>query len=54
MNIIGNGPQALSDISMVADNLIIDHAAALCGKGGQQVPVSQGLPTILVNKLTVG
>lgn len=54
MNIIGNGPQALADISMVANNLIIDHAAGLCGKGGQQVPVSQGLPTVLVNRLTVG
>jgi len=54
MNIIGNGPQALADISMGANNLIIDHSAGLCGKGGQQVPVSQGLPTILVNKLVVG
>ncbi len=54
LNIIGNGPQALADISMVADNLVMDHTAALCGKAGQQVPVSQGLPTILVNKLVVG
>lgn len=54
LNIIGNGPQALSDISMVASNLVIDHSASLCGKAGQQVPVSQGLPTVLVNKLTVG
>lgn len=54
LNIIGNGPRALADISMVGSNLIVDHGAALCGKGGQQVPVSQGLPTVLVNKLTVG
>lgn len=54
VNIIGNGPQALADISMVADNLIIDHASGMCGKGGQSVPVSQGLPTVLVRKLTVG
>lgn len=54
MNIIGNGPRALADISMVANNLKIDNSAGLCGKGGQQVPVSQGLPTVLVNKLTVG
>ena len=53
-NIIGNGPQALRDISMVADNLKIDHSASMCGKGGQSVPVSQGLPTVLINKLTVG
>ncbi len=54
MNIIGNGPQALRDISMVADNLRIDHSAGMCGKGGQHVPVSQGLPTVLINKLVVG
>ena len=54
LNIIGNGPRALASISMVADNLVIDHSAALCGKSGQQVPVSQGLPTVLVNKLIVG
>lgn len=54
LNIIGNGPRALADISMVANNLVIDHSAGLCGKGGQQVPVSQGLPTVLVNRLTVG
>ena len=54
VNIIGNGPQALRDISMVADNLLIDHSASMCGKGGQSVPVSQGLPTVLINKLIVG
>lgn len=54
INIIGNGPQALSDISMVANNLVIDHSAGMCGKGGQSVPVSQGLPTVLVDRLVVG
>ena len=54
MNIIGNGPQALQHISMVADNLKIDHSAGMCGKGGQRVGVSQGLPTVLVDKLVVG
>ena len=54
MNIIGNGPQALQHISMVADNLQIDHSAGMCGKGGQRVGVSQGLPTVLVDKLVVG
>ena len=54
MNIIGNGPQALQHISMVADNLKIDHSAGICGKGGQRVGVSQGLPTVLVDKLVVG
>ncbi len=54
MNIIGNGPQALREISMVANNLRIDHSAGMCGKGGQHVPVSQGLPTVLINRLVVG
>ena len=54
MNIIGNGPQALQHISMVGNNLKIDHSAGMCGKGGQRVGVSQGLPTILVDKLVVG
>lgn len=54
MNIIGNGPQALRDISMVANNLRIDTSAGMCGKGGQRVPVSQGLPTVKVDKLTIG
>lgn len=54
MNIIGNGPQALQHISMVGNNLKIDHSAGICGKGGQRVGVSQGLPTVLVDKLVVG
>jgi len=54
INIIGNGPQALRDISMVGNNLLIDHSTSMCGKGGQSVPVSQGLPTVLIDKLVVG
>ncbi|MCR4922271.1 MAG: TldD/PmbA family protein [Bacteroidaceae bacterium] len=54
MNIIGNGPRALRDISLVGNDLQFDHSASMCGKGGQNVPVSQGLPTVLINKLTVG
>lgn len=54
MNIIGNGPQALQRISMVGNNLKIDHSASMCGKGGQSVPVSQGLPSVLIDKLVVG
>lgn len=54
MNIIGNGPKALRDISLVGNDLLMDHSASMCGKGGQSVPVSQGLPTLLINKLTVG
>lgn len=54
INIIGNGPKALADISMVGNNLKIDEGAWTCGKDGQGVPVGQGLPSVLVSKLTVG
>lgn len=53
LNIIGNGPQALSDIEAVADDLKIDDGTWTCGKE-QSVPVSCGMPTVLVNNLTVG
>lgn len=54
INIIGNGPQALADISMAANDYLIDNGTWSCGKDGQSVPVTCGLPTVLVNKLTVG
>ncbi len=54
INIIGNGPQALADITMVGNNCKIDDGAWTCGKDGQSAPVSQGLPTVLVKSLTVG
>ncbi|WP_430971745.1 TldD/PmbA family protein [Sunxiuqinia rutila] len=54
INIIGNGPQALADITMCADDYLIDNGTWTCGKGGQSVPVTCGLPTVLVKKLTVG
>lgn len=54
VNITGNGPRALRDISMVGCDLKIDHSASMCGKGGQSVPVSQGLPTVKVDHLVVG
>lgn len=54
LNIIGNGPEALQRISMVGDNLRIDHSASMCGKEGQKVAVSQGLPMVLIDKLIVG
>ncbi len=54
INIIGNGAKALADITMVGNNLKIDEGAWTCGKDGQSVPVGQGLPSVLVSKLTVG
>lgn len=54
INIIGNGPKALADITMVANNPIIDNGSWTCGKDGQSCPVTCGMPSVLVNKLTVG
>lgn len=54
INIIGNGPKALADITMVGNNLKIDEGAWTCGKDGQGVPVGQGLPSVLISSLTVG
>ena len=54
VNIIGNGPQALADIDMVANDMKIDEGGWTCGKEGQGVPVSQGMPTVRVSKLSVG
>ncbi|HOP58513.1 MAG TPA: TldD/PmbA family protein [Bacteroidales bacterium] len=54
VNIIGNGPQALADITMVANDLQFSDGTWNCGKDGQSVPVSLGLPTVKIKKLTVG
>ncbi|MFZ2492077.1 MAG: metallopeptidase TldD-related protein [Thermoanaerobaculia bacterium] len=54
VNIIGNGPKVLELIDMVADDLKIDEGGWTCGKDGQSVPVSQGLPTVRVSSITVG
>lgn len=54
INLIGNGPESLAEIEMVANDFKMDCSTWTCGKGGQGVPVSLGLPTIKVSKLTVG
>ena len=54
VNIIGNGPDVLRDIVMVADDFKMDDSTWSCGKDGQTVPVSLGLPTVKVSKITVG
>ncbi|BDG10232.1 TldD/PmbA family protein [Anaeromyxobacter paludicola] len=54
VNIIGNGPRALEKVDMVSDDLAIDEGGWTCGKDGQSVPVSQGLPTVRVSSMTVG
>ena len=54
INIIGDGPQALADITMVANDLTFSDSTWVCGKDGQGVPVTMGLPTVKIKKLTVG
>jgi TldD protein len=53
-NIIGNGPEALRRVTMAANDAKLDTGGWTCGKDGQAAPVSQGLPTLLVSRLTVG
>jgi TldD protein len=54
INIIGNGPQALADITMLGNNFVMDSNSWTCGKDGQSCPVTLGMPSALVSKLTVG
>jgi len=54
INIIGNGPEALKAVTMVGNDSKLDSGGWTCGKNGQGVPVSQGMPTVLVSKLNVG
>ncbi len=54
INIIGNGPEVLKNITMVADDFKMAEGGWTCGKNGQGVPVSMGLPTIKVSSITVG
>jgi len=54
VNIIGNGPEALQRVTMAANDSKLDIGGWTCGKDGQGVPVSQGLPTVLVSSMTVG
>jgi len=52
--LIGNGPEALTHVSMVGNDLQLDEGIGICGKEGQNVPVGVGIPTIKINRMTVG
>src|SRR5215831_6097960 len=52
--LIGNGPDVLTHVSMVGNDLQLDEGVGTCGKDGQAVPVGVGIPTIKVDRLTVG
>jgi len=52
--LIGDGPAALSKISMVGNDLELDSGVGTCGKEGQSVPVGVGQPTLKIDEITVG
>jgi TldD protein len=52
--IIGNGPDVLTRVSMIGNDMELDPGVGTCGKDGQGVPVGVGQPTLLIDNLTVG
>jgi TldD protein len=52
--LIGNGPDVLTKVSMVGNDLELDSGVGTCGKDGQSVPVGVGQPTLKIDGLTVG
>ena len=52
--LIGDGPSALKEVSMVGNDMMLDPGIGTCGKAGQGVPVGVAQPSILINKMTVG
>ncbi len=53
-SLIGNGPDALTKVSMVGNDLMLDEGVGTCGKDGQSVPVGVGIPTLKLDSMTVG
>ena len=53
-SLIGNGPEALKYVSMVGNDLKLDEGIGTCGKEGQSVPVGVGIPTVKIDRMTVG
>ena len=52
--LIGNGPDVLTKVSMVGNDMKLDPGIGTCGKDGQGVPVGVGQPTLKIDELTVG
>ncbi len=52
--LIGSGPEVLTEVSMVGNDLALDEGVGVCGKDGQSVPVGVGMPTVKLDRLTVG
>ena len=52
--LIGNGPDAMSKISMIGNDMALDDGVGTCGKAGQSVPVGVGQPTVKMGGITVG
>jgi TldD protein len=52
--LIGNGPTDLNRITMIGNDLALDHGIGTCGKNGQGVPVGVGQPTLRMDRITVG
>jgi TldD protein len=52
--LIGSGPEAMQQVSMVGNDLALDQGVGVCGKEGQSVPVGVGQPSVKLDELTVG
>jgi TldD protein len=52
--LIGNGPEVMTQVTMVGNDLELDAGIGVCGKDGQSVPVGVGQPTLRIDELTVG
>ena len=52
--LIGSGPDVMKKISMVGNDLALDKGVGTCGKAGQSVPVGVGMPSVLIDSITIG
>ena len=52
--LIGNGPDVLTRVSMIGNDMQLDPGVGTCGKEGQSVPVGVGQPTLRIDRVTVG